>query len=264
MERFYYGLTGGGTDRRIGGGYLPYGMISAATLWNPKTTKFRNYRPPRMEHLGLDCGGFTFQKAHGEYPFGLEEYVALAKKLAAGFVATLDHPCEPGVDRTIHATNEERVELTAKNAGRAMREAAGIPWVPVIQGFVPAEYAHCIELLEAEHAVTDYMAIGSLCTRTTRSRTWEVLRVIQKMLPNTKLHGFGVSLTILRDKRIARALYSADSQAWRFFTHFDASIGRTIWKPRTIMAQVNNYPRYARKVALVMTGHPSAPLERFA
>ena len=160
MERFYYGMTGGGTDRRIGGGHVPYIMISAATLWNPKMYKFRNYRPPSYDGFFLDSAGFTVQARWGKYPFTLEQYVDLAARLNVDHAATLDYPCEPKVNREVHATNEDRIRETVMNADRALRTYRLIPWVPVIQGYTAGEYHDCIGMLEAVGAVRPFMAVG--------------------------------------------------------------------------------------------------------
>ena len=265
MREFYYGLTGSGMDKLMGGGYVPHIFISAATLWKKSGRRGwkKLYPPERYDSLFLDSGGFSYNRDHSGYPFSLQEYVDLAIRLGARHVATLDLPCEPGVNRAAHATNEERIRRTVQHAVVAREMFPAVPWVPVIQGYTADEYLSCVDLHKATGAVSSYMAVGSLCTRTRRDDTWEVLRAIRAALPGVRLHGFGVSLALLRDRRIRSALWSADSQAWRMFTHFDTTLQREIWRPRTMRAQVDNYPRYAARIERLLDHH-EPPLEAFS
>jgi hypothetical protein len=257
MDRFYYGLTGSGSDKKMGDGHVPHVFISAATLWDKKYRRWKKLYPPTFESLFLDSGGFSWNRDHCGYPFSVEQYAELAVRLNATFVATLDLPCEPGVNRYAHSTNEERIRRTVQQAVVASELFPNLLWVPVIQGYTVDEYLSCIDLYREVDAVRPYMAVGSLCTRNSAGKTWEVLRAIRARIPGVRLHGFGVSLALLKDRRIRTALWSADSQAWRFFTHWSPELGKWIWKPRTFAAQLDNYPRYAAKVnRLIDPGGP--------
>lgn len=263
MERFFYGMTGSGLDKRIGGGHVPGILISASVLWSRKRGCFIKFNPPKSDELFLDPGGFGFHRRNSDYPFTLAQYAELAERLGATSVATLDYPCEPKVNREIHRTNLDRIARSVEWAERGRKEQPQLPWVPVIQGYTPAEYLRCIDLYEEKGLIRPYMAIGSLCSRVRRDSTWEVVRVIRRRLTGVRLHGFGVSLTLLKDKRIRSALHSADTQAWRFFDHYDEKLGRWIWKPRTMAAQIDNYPRYAVKIGRLLD-KPTHKIESFA
>lgn len=262
MKRFFYGMTASGTDKRIGGGYVPGVLISAGVLWSRSRRCFIKWNPPRYDELLLDTGGFSFHVRHSDYPFSLGDYAKLARHLKATWAATLDYPCEPKVNREVHATNLERIAKSVEWAKESFRSHPDVPWLPVIQGYTAAEYLACIDLYEEAGLLRPYMAIGSLCARVRRDKTWEVLRVISRRLPTTRLHGFGISLTLLKDQRIRRALHSADSQAWRFFDHYDSTVRRWIWRPRTMAAQVGNYPKYAAKIDRLLE-KPTRPLASF-
>lgn len=89
--------------------------------------------------------------------------------------------------------------------------------MPVLQGYEPAEYIHCLELYEKEgllpHGV--YVGVGSVCKRNVNPETViDVLGAIKRKRPDLQLHGFGIKITALRDPGVRRLLHSADSMAW--------------------------------------------------
>jgi len=212
---FYYGLETSGTDKLLNGGHIERACISAAILWNRKRGRFRKWRPGRIDHLGVDCGGFHSAVRKWGFPFRPEDLALLAEALGAEWVATMDFPCEPEVTRQAGETNLDRVRATVANAGACLA-IRGPRWLPVVQGMAVGEYLECVRQLESAGAVRDYMAVGSLCVRKSRRGTAAVLRAVRRVLPDARLHGFGVDLRLLRDREIRHLLYSADSQAWHF------------------------------------------------
>ena len=214
LTHFYYGMETSSIDRKMG--FVQSILYSASLLWRPAHGTFRVPRPPPHESLLLDSGGFSFFSRHGDYPFGPEDLAHLGGRLGADVVACMDYPCEEAVARVGGLrTNSDRISKTVANARECLR-IPGVNWLPVIQGLEVEDYLDCIRQLEAAYSVRGYMGVGTLCRRASRDKTWEVLRAIRRELPDTRLHGFGVDLRLLRDRRIRGTLYSADSSAWNW------------------------------------------------
>jgi hypothetical protein len=222
--RMYYGLEGTVTDRTLGGGYVPNILVSATVLWrgwkvakNDQQGTFRSIRPPAHESLYLDSGGYAFFHRHGDYPYTLDQYAALAVAYGADFVSTMDYPCEVGVKRPERLrTNVDRIRRTVENASTAMERFPKLPWVPVVQGFAPQEYEASADLIVDAGLERPVMAIGTLCARKSADEAWAIIRTVARKLPGVKLHGFGIDMRFLRDRRIRSTLWSADTSAWKF------------------------------------------------
>lgn len=224
LQRFYFGMETSSIDRKMG--HVQGILYSASLLWRPAHRTFRSPTWPSHDSLFLDSGGYSFFAKHGDYPFRPRDLAKLGKRLKADVVACMDYPCEETVDREGSLqTNSLRISKTVENARECLR-IRGIPWLPVIQGLNVEEYVDCIHQMESAKAVRPYMGVGTLCRRASRADTWEVLREIRRELPDVRLHGFGVDLRLIRDRKIRGTLYSADSSAWN-------------WTPRALRIDPN-------------------------
>ena len=259
MKVMFYGMTGGSSDVRVGGGYVPHILISAASL--RLRTSFRKTHFPRHDSLFLDSGGFSFFYKSGEYPFTPEELAALAVRERANYCAVMDYPCEPETSRPAGLrTNRERIDRTIENTRRCL-QICNVNWVPVVQGYTPEEYAYCVERLRNEDLIRPVVAIGSLCVRRRTEDTWEILSLVRDLLPGVKLHGFGIDLKFLRDRRIKSVLWSADTQAWGF-NNRRWGLDRKGWRPKSMAERHANYPFYSAEVRRLLRMQ-EAPLETF-
>jgi len=207
--KVFIGLDGSGTDKKLG--YVPYVLISGAILWNGK--RFRNLYPSAYKELFLDSGGFSFFTRYAEYPYSIEQYVELSKKLNATYTAVLDYPCEPDVVRDDLNTNYKRIDKTIQNTEKCI-EYEEVNWVAVVQGYTHKEYLYCCDLIKNMGLVTDLMAIGTLCVRKRVREIRNIIKLVRREFPETKLHGFGINLNMLKDAYIYENLYSIDTQAW--------------------------------------------------
>lgn len=89
--------------------------------------------------------------------------------------------------------------------------------MPVLQGYLPEEYIHCLDLYEKEGLLPRgaYVGVGSVCKRNVNPETVvDVLGAIKRRRPDLQLHGFGIKITALRDPKVRALLKSADSMAW--------------------------------------------------
>jgi hypothetical protein len=257
----YYGLDWvGAVNRRLGGGHVPYVLISASVLWNSTRKRFQKFHGPTRRSLFVDSGGFGFHKRYGEYPFSRETYAELATALGADLVAVRDYPCEPGVNRSAHETNTDRIVEGVTEARTLTRAYPGVPWVPVIQGFTPGEYAESVALHESAGVVRPLMAVGTLCRRKKVDEACAILRRIRRELPDTRLHGFGIDLRFLRDRRIQAFLWSADTAAWKLNNPTTHPKGHLF---PTNEEKVANFAAYSERVERVLR-RKGPPLESFA
>ncbi len=239
VQKVFLALEGSGTDKKID---WPYVLISAATLWTGK--KFKPLRTHEsVKELFLDSGGFSFFSRYGEYPYTCLQLWRLARKLNANYVAIMDYPCEPGVNRELYQTNIERIERTIENGIKCL-DLDGVNWVMVIQGYTVDEYLYAIDRIREQGLLTDVMAIGTLCTRRSISAAREAILAIRKALPGwVKLHGFGVDLRFLRNPVIFHALYSTDTGAWKGFM------------PMKEIEKLQYLEQYKMKLSAVMDFH---------
>lgn len=251
VEKVFFALEGSGTDKKID---WPYVLISAATLWAGK--RFKQFKPHRnVKEIFLDSGGFSFFYRSGDYEFYPAQFIRLARKINADYVAVMDYPCEPDVNRSKLRTNYERIDKTIENAIKLMDLADDINWVMVVQGYKPEEYLYAIDRIKEQGLLTDLMAIGSLCVRKSISSAREIILLVRKNLPSRiKLHGFGVDLRFLRDLAIFSALYSTDTAAWKWNNraHWAPDWQPKGFMPKSEADKLKNFEKYKKKVLDVL------------
>lgn len=246
MNRLYYGCDGRSIDHLLGGGHVDHVLISAVMLWR-KNKFVLPKRLPEYDTLFLDSGGFSFFHRSGEYPFTVEQYATLAREMNPDHVAVMDYPCEPSIDRSAYESNHTRIEATIANS-RACQEHDDLPWVQVVQGYSPDEYRRSIQWIRWYGLETPVMAVGTICTRTTPASVLPILRLVAEAFPAANLHGFGVDLRLIRDRRVRQLLWSADTTAWRMNpTHGNRY-------PKGAAAFCANYARYRRTIDRILAG----------
>lgn len=196
-------------------------MLSAASIWAGRWKKNQRWSkvhlPVNYGKLWLDSGGYSFFSMNWDYPFTIEEYARKADELNADYVSVLDYPCEKTVERVPNETNYERIDRTIANTKECLKHQIRGRWVPVIQGLEIEEYRYAINELKGILDLIDYVAVGSMCSRRKLSEIKEVVTLLNRELPNHRIHAFGVDFRALRSNYVYNSIYSADSQAWRFF-----------------------------------------------
>lgn len=241
VQKVFFALEGSGTDKKID---WPYVLISAATLWNGR--KFKPFNPhPNVKEIFLDSGGFSFLLRSGDYEFYPAQYIRLAKRIKANYVAVMDYPCEQG------ANNYERIERTIENAIKLMDLAGDLNWVMVIQGYTPEEYLYSVDRIKEQGLLTPIMAIGSLVVRKKIEDVRKIISLVRENLPRRiKLHGFGVDLRFIRDLVIFKALYSTDTAAWKWnnTSHWEPNWRPRGYMPKTEFDKLKNFEKYREKV----------------
>jgi hypothetical protein len=194
-------------------------MLVASAHWDDERKRFKVRRPPsKAEHIAVDSGGFVAARRWGSYPWSYEQYVdfihAISRDVTLDFCATMDYACERGVDRSVHATNVERIEATIENEQKLREIASGLHWLPVLQGNTLEERALDIELRQqAGMSPDDYAGIGSICGRSP-SEAIRIMKFYAVRLPGVQFHGFGMHVRALDDDHVYHVTRSWDSYSW--------------------------------------------------
>jgi len=192
-----------------------------------------DHMPHARTTWAMDSGGFTELQMHGTWSMNAQEYGATVVRLIADcgwppeFVAPQDWMCEPWVMAGgshggirfagTGLTVRDHQELTVENFCYLREEfdGAGVPWMPVLQGWTLDDYLHCVDLYKAagvDLAAEPIVGLGSVCRRQSTGEIGLIASTLAGL--GLRLHGFGV-------KRDGLALFgehlvSADSMAWSY------------------------------------------------
>jgi len=191
-------------------------MFSAFWFWKRPRFRGQPRMPKTTQNLFLDSGGYQAFTRFSGYPFTVEQYARYVDRIKPTFVATMDYPCEK--ELTLLDSRKERIKETVNNAVELadLEEIIGFDAqiVPVIQGYSGQEYIHCIDLYNEVGLPLDYIAVGSLCKRKNMKEIRDVLLAIKYVLPKSKIHAFGLSLSAIKDFAVVQSINSFDTQAW--------------------------------------------------
>jgi hypothetical protein len=109
---------------------------------------------------------------------------------------------------------EEHQRLTIERY-RELIDLVGVPVMPVLQGYYPAEYVQHLEDYGDLLKPGQWVGVGSVCKRNSNPDDIEcVLRYIKTARPDLRLHGFGLKITALGNPTVRSLLHSSDSMAW--------------------------------------------------
>lgn len=222
----FYGLTNHSQLKRIPRDIAI--MVSARWLIrvSPRSIAFRYIS--EFDEVFLDSGAFGAAFYDGGYTYSPDEYLELVARMKPRYWASMDFPCELSVRN--EETVEERIDMTVANA--KVLSASNLPgFVPVIQGWEPADYLQCANKLQKAELLQPLIAIGSLCRRGRQEPIVSITRHLSATLPTVAFHAFGVKITALRynNGEILNYLHSIDTAAWQFNEKDDQGG----WRPRT-------------------------------
>lgn len=169
----------------------------------------------------MDSGAFTEISTWGKYRYSVAEYADEIRRwkdngnlLAA---VAQDYMCEPFILEKTGLSVEEHQRLTIERYDALLDEDTGVPIIPVLQGFAPADYVRHIDMYGDRLAHGAWVGVGSVCKRNGNIGAIEdVLIAIHDRRPDLRLHGFGLKTTALSSGLVQRLLFSADSMAWSF------------------------------------------------
>lgn len=170
----------------------------------------------------MDCAGFTEVSTHGGYRHGVEEYATQIRRWSGNgnllAAVSQDYMCEPFIIRKTGLSVLRHQELTIERYDAIQTcDTDGVYIMPVLQGFLPAEYVRHIDMYGARLTFGQWVGVGSVCKRNGDPRMIEaVLRAIKEVRPDLRLHGFGLKTTALSSGLVRSMLHTADSMAWSF------------------------------------------------
>lgn len=180
----------------------------------------RRSLPRAAEEWVLDSGGFTELSLNGGWTIGPHQYAREVRRFACEigrltWAAPQDWMCEPVILAKTGLTVAEHQARTVGNYLDLMAEDAGLPVIPVLQGWSLGDYERCLKRYERagiDLTAAPLVGVGSVCRRQSTGEAAAILGTLAGY--GLKLHGFGLKLDGLRAS--ADYLASADSLAWSF------------------------------------------------
>jgi len=126
-----------------------------------------------------------------------------------------DWLCTPGALESTRLTVARHQELTVRSFLELRDLAPGVPWVPTVQGWLPDDYLHHVELYSragVDLTLELLVGVGSIAQR---QETPTAARVLERLHDDAQLgnlHAFGAKFGGLGSW--GWAVRSADSMAW--------------------------------------------------
>lgn len=164
----------------------------------------------------IDSAGFTELMKNGCYKISEDEYVECIYNTKPKTAFSQDWMCEDVILQKTGKTIKEHQELTCRNYISLKKKCKIIQ--PVLQGWSSNDYVNHIKMYKSFNVdINQLFGVGTICKRNTSPEIiLKILSNIKNCDNNIRLHGFGLKITSLREKRIKKLLYSADSMAWSF------------------------------------------------
>jgi hypothetical protein len=183
--------------------------------------RYRRTLPRATAPWALDSGGFTELARYGTWDHGPAPHVYADRvrryRSQIGhldWAAPQDWMCEPAILAATGLTVAGHIARTVANYLQLRAFAPDLPFIPVVQGWTPADYLHCVDQYQAagvDLTGAELVGVGSVCRRQATGIVGEILTGLH-LAGVTRLHGFGVKIQGLA--RWGHLLTSADSLAW--------------------------------------------------
>lgn len=153
--------------------------------------------PRAIGRWALDSGGYSTLSVHGEWRMTPKDYAGWVRRLiddvgGLDFAAIQDWMCEAHVLAKTGLTVRDHQERTVTSYLTLRDLAPEVPWLPVVQGYEPADYLRCVDMYASagvDLRKFDRVGVGTLCRR---HATREALEVIDA------LHGGGAQASRFR------------------------------------------------------------------
>ena len=198
----------------------PYILINAN---NPALGYIRKHRKA-IKSVIVDSGIEIFRNPEvKDYPKGhIYRIVKLHNYLRrvlpdAEVYATVPDYCDDYHPRNLWLSTEvTNIERTFQNVIKYTEEFDYVNWLIPVQGWnkQPKSIERCIRLYQGSGILSefDYFAIGNLCVEPDVMTIYATYWLARKLLPDKKLHVFGLKLRALR--LVKGFIDSFDSTAW--------------------------------------------------
>ncbi len=185
--------------------------------------------PRALGRWALDSGGFTELQKFGRWETSARVYADEARRWMTevgglDFAAVQDWMCEPAIIQGgtfgrlrfagTRLSVREHQNRTIASYLELRALAPDVPWAPVLQGWIPADYVFHAFLYESagiDLATAPRVGVGSVCRRQATQEAADILRALRPL--GLTLHGFGLKAGFLK-LAFAHNLTSCDSMAW--------------------------------------------------
>jgi hypothetical protein len=167
----------------------------------------------------LDSGAFSEILQHGRFRDPPEIYAAQIRRWSANgrmlAAVSQDWMCEPAALQKTGLSIAEHQALTIRRFDAIRRLTPGIPILPVLQGWKPADYARHATAYGERLQPGQWTGVGSVCKRNADPVAIAAIqRAILAVRPDLNLHMFGLKITAFGSRDVRRMTYSSDSMAW--------------------------------------------------
>jgi hypothetical protein len=192
---------------------VPPVLVAASTCYRGGKLRARPV-PRKTPVLFCDSGGYLFAKNFQQYPFTSAAYIAWLQQMQPNYAAMLDYPCEHAVAPDRRAVRD-RQRRTLAYAEKLIQVRVPWTWVPIVQGQEVDDYVHMARRYRTIGMQSEYMGIGSLCSRRSAHEIRAIVAAVQEELPGTFFHLFGIKLSFFKlpGTRRLRCM-SSDTAAW--------------------------------------------------
>ncbi|RSM61755.1 hypothetical protein DMB66_23940 [Actinoplanes sp. ATCC 53533] len=188
-------------------------------------TRLRSYRrlPQASCRWALDSGAYSQLLRNGGWADGPtpHQYAARVRRYAAevgrlDWAATQDWLTDPALLARTGLPVRRHVELTVASYLELASIDDTLPFIPILQGWLPGDYEACAALYE-RHGVNlrqaPMVGVGSVAHRQGTVEAANIIAAVRQ-LGISRIHTFGVKTLGLR--RFGDDIYSSDSLAWSF------------------------------------------------
>lgn len=208
-------------------------MLNAYEILNKPTIARRLGKHKVHKYLGfdgyvaIDSGGFLFMK-HNKVPLSPEKLVELYEKWKPNFAVSLDHPIFPSLPEKIIKDRQKQTLDNIKTMVETKKSGNPI-LIPVIHGYNRSSLQWYIQELE-KIGEFDIYGIGSLVplvrgikgAKGGLYKAIDVIRAVKELIPDRKIHVFGVGSSITMHLMFLAGADSVDSSSWRFKAAYGA------------------------------------------
>jgi len=209
-------------------------QIEAVDLFVISFTRIRNrksmFKINNNHDWIFDSGAFSELKMHGKYTFNLDYYLSYVERYNPDVFVNCDYMCEPSQLKKTGLTIQEHLEKTIENQIYLFdkKNEMGIKsdLMGTLQGWKIEEYLRHIDMMKERGILLDYMGVGSICRRFKTRKIVDILRTIHNEIPNIKLHGFGVKISVFKYPEVFRYLFSSDSMSWSYVARGITEFGK--------------------------------------
>lgn len=190
-------------------------FISRRIIYKRKTF------PRALGRWCLDSGGFSELSMYGTWVTPPTQYAQEVRRFRdeigkMDWAAIQDWMCEPHIIKNTGLSVKIHQERTIQSYLTLNELAPDLPWIPVLQGFVLADYLEHIQMYLSSGIdlfSQKTVGVGSICRR---QKTREAETIIHTLYTEglRTIHAFGYKKVGVRNS--FRYLQSADSMAWSF------------------------------------------------